>query len=80
MEVKWSTDIEHPQRNHHNIKSYKSNIISQYIFEYMEFSIDIEICWKIDKYDFKINIELNKYDFIDICHDISMNIDNMKIK
>jgi len=56
------------------------NIISQYIFDYMNLSIDMKIHWRIDKYDSKINIKLNKYDLINIYHDIFMNIDNIIIK
>jgi len=58
----------------------KLNMIFQRIFEYLKLSIDIKIHWRIDKYDSKMNIELNEHDSIDVYYKISINIDNINIK
>ena len=56
------------------------NMMLLRVFERLNLLIDTNIHWKIDKYDFKTNVELDEYGFIDVYHEISMNIDDVEVK
>ena len=55
-------------------------MMSRHVFECLKLSIHIDIHWKIDKYDSKINVKLNEHDLIDVYHEIFVDIDDVEMK
>lgn len=56
----------------------KINMILKYIFKYMNLSINMKIHWYINVYN--IDNKLKIMEFIDICHDILINLSDIEMK